>query len=392
MTTIHKQPINTSNFSNYGKPKINQHFNTIIKEESKDQGMSFEKGEPALTFDVPISKEERIEKIINGDNEPESESNISSFSPAEERQERRASFKRAADIERRAQQEMKIAKEKISQASRVDALLQEAKKDPTAVARALGIEPTEFLRQYQNAMFNIPTTVEEKLSPEQELRQKLEKYEQERKSEKEQFLQMQSQTVRSNYIYSKILPVINQDSDKYELLNMNGKEKCAEFIYDMMDAHYRQTGEELSAQDVAEEMEEQLTKEYLQRIETTKTIKKFSKHFSTDTDAPGEELSLNSNQLGDEPLVQKRTSSIENQSKSSQLGETSINTRDTVRSQGPTQRISAGGFPLSKPEPSQLLGTQDNSYQRQAAWDRKRESRINKIEEFAKKNNITKNM
>lgn len=387
MTLLRKQSINTSNFSNFGTPKVNRHNNTIIKEESKDQGMSFEKSEPALTFDVPpISKEDKIERIIN-DNTSE-EKQEKELSSTERREERRASFKRAADIERRAQQEMKIAKEKISQASRVDALLQEAKKDPTAVARALGLEPTEFLRQYQNAMFNIPTTVEEKLSPEQELRQKLERYEQERKIEKEQFQQLQSQTVRSNYIHSKILPVINQDIEKFELLNMNGKEKCAEFIYDMMDAHYRSTGEELSAQDVAEEMEEQLTKEFLSRIETTKTIKKFQKHFTIDTDAPGEELIISSEQLGDS-LPSKRTSAQDNQAlaSSNQLGSGPNTLHDTKRSQGPASRVSSN-FPMNAP----LLGTQDNSYQRQASWDRKRESRISKIEEFAKRNNITKNM
>ena len=398
MTIVYKET-NASNLQNFGAPKINKRFEDKVENvaqaakevaeasQTKDNSaISFENTTQALNFDFP-----KPDEVKEGS--PEA-TTTSPPTDAEKRAARREEFRNAANAERRAMEMQKQAQAQLNQAKQFQALMEQAKKDPTAVARALGMEPTEFLRQYQNAMFNIPTTVEEpKLNPEEEIKQRLSKYEDERRREKEEFERWKSQTVRNDYISAKILPVITSDPDKFELLNQNGKEACAGFIYDMMDAHYRATGEELNPSDVAEEMENQLVKEFEEKIAQTKKVKKFSKHFRYDTDAPGQEVTL-PGQLGEgdeqsPAAIQVRTSAQENQASASQLGanDTSLNTKP---SQGPAQRKPI--MPAA-PTPTQVLGpdVQANAYQRQTSMMSKKEQRIRQIEEYAKKAGITRN-
>lgn len=385
MTTIRKNPINSSNFANFGEPKVVKMYDDTPKENVAEamgttvEGLKpqhqviFERNPQILPTDtyLPPAPEQR-----DAPGESENASNQTELTPEQERNERRSAFKRAADVEQRARQMQKQAQEELKKLEQFKQFMSTAQKDPTAVAKALGMDPTEFLRQYQNAMFSIPNDPP-KPAPEEDVKTRLERYEEERRKEKEELQQFKSQSIRNEYIQSKILPVIQSDVDKYELLNQNGKEQCASFIYDMMDAHYRATGEELNPQDVAEEMENQLTKEFEEKLASTKKLKRFSKHFRTDTDAPGEEITIPGS-LGEDAAIEKRHSTQENQ----QLGvdsppDTSLNTRP---SQQPSTRR-----PVNAPSPSplSLLGqdAQANSYQRQNNMWNKKEQRIKRIEE-----------
>lgn len=200
--------------------------------------------------------------------------------PAEERAERRAAFKRAADIEARARQMEKAAQEKLQKAQRFEEVANKAKENPVEVAKALGMDPTEFLRQYQNQMFNIPTEPEK--PKEEDVQTRLSRYETERQEERKRAQELESQTVRNGYISQKILPNLLANKEKFEILNHNNIEASAGFIYDMMDQHYRATGEELNPLDVAEEMENQLAKELEDRIVQVKKFARFSKYFKED--------------------------------------------------------------------------------------------------------------
>ena len=375
MSIIRKNPLNF-NSSNFVSPKQIKMYDeanpppskSLIVEttsegstlESKpvetSSGISFEKGPPTLTFDVPDSEPSL---------QPESPTEQS---PEQKRQERAAAFKKAADVERRAQQELKAAREQLAQVKQFNELMAQAKKDPTAIARALGMDPTEFLRQYQNSMFNIPSEPDK--PKEETLEERMSRYEQERRAEKEELLRMQSHNIRTNYIQSKILPVIQADLDKYELINSNGVEQSASFIYDLMDAHYRNTGEELNAADVAEEMENQLMKEFESRIEFTKNVKKLKKHFRTDTDAPGVDVTI------PEPLGMRetRTSTQDNQ----QLGVnlTQSNSLSATPSQGlPTRR------PIMENPYAQIQSQQTPT---NTAFLSKKEAKLKRMEEFLK--------
>lgn len=196
---------------------------------------------------------------------------------AKKRQERADSFKRAAEMERKAQAAQKEAQAMMAQAKHFQELIVQAKQDPTLVAKAMGMSTEEFLRAYQNKVLSIDDAPQVK--PEEEVKQRLAQYEQERQQEKQRMAQLESQTIRQSYISSKILPVIISDVEKFQLLNMNGKENAAGFIYDMMDAHYRKTGEELSVTEIAEEMETQLTQEIENKINEMSKVKKFSNRF-----------------------------------------------------------------------------------------------------------------
>lgn len=197
---------------------------------------------------------------------------------APERIERRAAFKRAADIEARAQRMEKEAKEKLSRAEGFEKLKETASTDPVALAKALGMDPTEFLRRYQNQMLSIPNEVP--LKPEEEVKARLARYETERQKEKEEHEVLKAQTFRANYTAMKILPVITMDPVKFEILNENGAEASSQYIYDMIDKHYRETGEEWKATDVAEELENLLAQEVEEKIEKVKKSPRFAKHFS----------------------------------------------------------------------------------------------------------------
>jgi antitoxin component of RelBE/YafQ-DinJ toxin-antitoxin module len=390
MTTLRKNPINSSNFSNFNEPKVVKMYDDTPKENvAKELGTTVEDLKPqhAVTFDrqpqvlpginindVPVQESAPPPTgttIGATDDVPEEDPNLT---PEQRRAERRAAFKRAADVERRAVQMQKQAQEQLNQMKQFQSFMEQAKKDPTAVAKALGMDPTEFLRQYQNQMFNIPN---EPVKPaEESVQERLARYEEERKREKEELQQYKSQQIRNEYIQSRILPVIISDPDKFELLNQNGKEQCASFIYDMMDAHFRTTGEELNPLDVAEEMEAQLTKEFEEKLVATRKVKKFAKHFRTDTDAPGEELNV-PGQLGqDGSSIEVRNSVEQNQ----QLGapapnDTSLNAKTF---QGPSQRRPVNA---AVPQPTTLMGqdAQNNSYQRQASNWNKKQNRIDRI-------------
>lgn len=378
MSIVRKNPLNTSNFANFGNPKVNKLFEDVPKtnaagtpvEEVKSE-ISFEKPAQTITFDVADPATETHEA-------PES-------TPEERRDQRRQQFKSAADVERRAINMQKQAEEQLKQLNQFKTFMEQAKKDPTVMARALNMDPTEFLRQYQNAMFAIPNDPKQegpKLSPEEEVKARLERYDAERKAEREQFAEMRSNSIRQDYIQNKILPVILSNPSQYEILNLNGRDTCAGFIYDMMNAHYLQTGQELNPQDVADEMENQLSKEYEEKILMTKKLNKFKDHFRDDTSAPGQELSV-PGQLGEsDSPIQTRTSAIDNQAVAVPVG-SGINTNnDVVLSQGPTTRR-----PIqAAPSPAYSLGADAmaNSYGRQQNYANKRESRLSRMEAAAK--------
>ena len=244
--------------------------------QSRPKAISFDKEQAELPF-----KEEDI------DNAPLT------------RTERATQFRAARDAEKRAMQLKKQAEEQFNEAKGFQELLKEAKNDPTILAKALGMDPSELLRKYQNQMFNIKDEPEAPvLKPEEELKQRMDRYDAERYEERQRNEAISIQTVRQTYIQTKIIPVLSEEGGRFELLNMNGKEECAAYIYDMMNDHYTKTGEEWNVADVAEEMEAILTKDIEDKMKEVRKVSKFSKHFQ-----PEEEINESSkSQLGSSGL------------------------------------------------------------------------------------------
>jgi len=193
--------------------------------------------------------------------------------------ERRDAMKRANQEHQKAIQMQKEATALRQEASNFEELKKNAATNPVALAKALGMDPTEFLRRFQNEMFSIPNEEIKKEPP--TVDERLQSYEQERQAERAAAANYQSEMTRMNYINTKILPAIKGDTEKYQLLNHNNVETSAGFIYDMMNDHFKRTGEELNAEDVAEEMENQLMNEFEEKINSVRKIGKFSKHFKT---------------------------------------------------------------------------------------------------------------
>ena len=194
------------------------------------------------------------------------------------RTERAAQFRHARDVEKRAMQLKKQAEQQFDQARGFQQLMQEARKDPTVIAKAMGMEPNEFLRQYQNQMFNIKDEPEVTLKPEEEVKQRLDRYEAERIQERKLNQEIQSQTIKQTWVTTKILPVL--DEEEFELIHLQGsKEEIGGFIYDIMNDHYCKTGEELDPKEVAEEMERVLLADYESKVQGVRKAKKLSKYF-----------------------------------------------------------------------------------------------------------------
>lgn len=390
MTTVRKNPINASNFANFGEPKVNKRYDdtpaqnvadeigtTVEAMNANPNGVSFEKPAQTDLFDLPE------EQPVQPQASPAGEK-----SAAERRAEKRQEWKDANKTMQRALQMQKEAQAKLAQAQRFEQVAKTAHENPVEVAKALGMTPEEFLRKYQNQMFNIPEPKPE-LDPQEQMKQRFEQYEQERKREREEHETFKAQTIRQNYISTKIMPIITGDPDRFELLNYNNAELSASYMYDLMDAHYRQTGEEWSAQDVAEAYENELQKELEDKLSKIRGVKKFSKHFREATDAPGQEITIPA-QLGEDtdPTagIQRRNSVAQNQANNpGPLGSGPNTITDVKTTQGPVSRATISN-PLSS-----VPAANENAYQRQASWDRKRESRLNKVVEVTKRNGITRN-
>ncbi len=374
MTTLRHQTINSGNLSS--EVKVNKHFETSAPLSTSGDSKSvvdFSKQDQGITFDIPPADAEPTE--------------TTEASPQVTREERRATFKHAANVERRAMQMQKEAEHSLNQTKQVQQFLSLIDTDPVSAIKALGKDPNNILTKFQNGMFSIPN--EPEAAKVESVEEKISRYESERAKEKEENFKFQSNQIKSSYINTKILPIILAEPENFEILNMNGQETCAQFIYDMMDAHYRSTGEELNPRDVAEEMENQLLKEFEDKIVITKKVNKLKKHFRDDTEARGDDLEI-PEQLGQG--IQQRQSAIINQAAAPQLGGGPNTLTDTKTSQGPSQ--SRVMRPAATPSPSVLLGAdaQANSYQRQTSVYQKKQQRLAKIEEYARVNDIKRNI
>jgi len=206
----------------------------------------------------------------------EQDSNVE-LSAEEKRKARRDEWSQANQIKNRAIQAEKEAKEALAQARAFQELVAKTDVDPLELAKALGKDPNEFLRKYQNAMFNIKE--EEKPKPEEDVKTRLDRYEQAELQRQQKHQELQSNMIRQNYISSNILPAIKADTEKFQILNTSNLERTTAHIYDIMNSHYQATGETLNVNDVAEEYENMLAKEFEDKLQFVKKIGKFSKYF-----------------------------------------------------------------------------------------------------------------
>lgn len=216
-------------------------------------------------------------------------------SDAERRAQRREEYKEAALIKERALKIQREAEDKIRQAQQFSSLIDQAKEDPTVLAKALGLSPEELQRKMFNKMYSIkedPAPVKEE-SFEEQTKRRLAEYESERAQEKERRAEEARrsseenfQKVKHNYINNNILPLITEN---HEFIHRNDKYSCAAVIYDLMNAAYQEaasTGKDftLKAEDVINQMEEELERRAADQLTEAKNIKKLQKYFQADQD------------------------------------------------------------------------------------------------------------
>lgn len=242
----------------------------------------------------------RINQSSNSESleEKSQESDSSVMTDAERRQQRKAEYREAASIRNRALQMQKQAEEQIKQTKQFAELMQQAKEDPTILAKALNMDPSELQRKMFNKMYSIkedPAPVKEETFEEQAKR-RMDQYEQMMAQDKERIQQeryqeaeRETQRIKHNYISDNILPCI---TEMHEFIHHNDKQSCAALVYDLMNQAYQEhcnSGKSpesfaLKAQDVVDQMEEELEKRAQEQLMSAKNVSKLKKFFRDEDD------------------------------------------------------------------------------------------------------------
>lgn len=269
------QPVGTPNSSvqNLLEPKVIKSYENKPKAEPHVGEVSFAKAGKEPVAETATTTETAAPATETVKNETTEEK-----SAADKRAERREAYKETDKAYQRAIQMQKEAQAKLDRVAAFEKLVQSVDADPRELAKALGKDPTEFLRKYQNATFGI----KEEESPPDPIKQAQEQYAKEREADRQQLSQLQYQITKTNYIRDKILPELDKDPDKYELITKRNKDGNASLIYDIMNEHYQKYGEELTAAEVAEEMEAGLLRESEAQIKNAKEFKKLANYFKVD--------------------------------------------------------------------------------------------------------------
>lgn len=238
--------------------------------------------------------------------ESDSEQTQEPVSPEERRSQRKEEFREAASIRERALKMQRDAEEQGKQYKQFSELMQQAKEDPTILAKALNMDPSEFQRKIFNKSFSIkddPVPVKEETF-EEKTQRRLEQYESQLAEERErrnqelrQNNELQIQKVKRDYIQENIYPSINES---HEFIMRNDKESCASLVYDLMNNAYQehlQKGGQpesftLRAEDVVNQMEEELEKRAEEELEKIRGIGKLKKYFREDSSYRGEDGGL----------------------------------------------------------------------------------------------------
>ena len=152
------------------------------------------------------------------------------------------------------------------------------KGDLSGAAKALGMTAAEFREYAQNVLLTIPTPDAE-LTPEQKREADEKAFREEQATFRKEQETFRYQTIADNYIRDKVRPVL-ADKEKFEFIAQQDSGKIEAYIYNFMDQHFRKTGEELKAIDVAETIEAELEKTFTASVERHRSLKKVGKLFA----------------------------------------------------------------------------------------------------------------
>lgn len=257
-----------------------------IKKISVERSSAFGINEPSPGVEQNSGEEIHSERITDSDSEKHA--STIELSDAERRNKRKEEYREAALIREKAVQMQKRAQEQIKQTEQFYSLMQQAKDDPVVLAKALNITPEEFQRKLFNKMYSIKDEPQKEETFEEQTKRKLTEYEQERELDKERRVEEQKkysenefQRVKHSYITNNIIPLINES---HEFIHKNDKYSCAGLIYDLMNQAYQDATSKnedftLKAEDVVNQLEEELEKRAEQQILEARNIGKLKKYF-----------------------------------------------------------------------------------------------------------------
>src|SRR6202041_1538379 len=112
-----------------------------------------------------------------------------------------------------------------------------------ALAKALNVPVDTLLRKLQGAAFNLPTEkVEKPLTPEEKYNLLAMKYEQDMRQRDAQAQEFKNAVIQDSYINKHVLPILNKDPDKYELIHAEGLDESAAFIFSEVVKYCKENG------------------------------------------------------------------------------------------------------------------------------------------------------
>ena len=175
--------------------------------------------------------------------------------------------------ERAAQQTAKKVK---SEALAQDLL---RKGDLVGAAKALNMSPSDLAAYVDNARLQIPNP-DKKLSPEEQYKADEKKFKEDRLAFEQEQRDFKRSVIKDSYIKSKIAPVV-QDQEAFEFIHLNDVNKITDYIYEFMNNHFAETGEELLAKDVAENIERTMKETFIEGLKKTEKLKASAEFFAS---------------------------------------------------------------------------------------------------------------
>lgn len=208
------------------------------------------------------------------------EGEVGSVAVPKEKQ-RKDALERISARERALMQKEKLANEKLAKAEEFQRFFEQSKEDPKLIAKAYNMETGEFLTKIQNNILNIK---DEPKKPEQVIQQRFDLLEEQTRNLAEANFKAQ----RNNYISQHILPVLLKEADKFQFIN-DKLDLYAPYMHDMIHNHWIDTGGEKGGEiwkteDVAEELEKELTDQAEKQAIELKKNPKLKKYFKEEVE------------------------------------------------------------------------------------------------------------
>lgn len=196
----------------------------------------------------------------------------------------RKAYLEAQKARRRAQDLEKKARDGLTRAEAFDKAkaLAENGEDPTEILKAAGLNPVKYYQDLTKyALSDRGKTVEDPVQKElREHRERLDKYAKDLEVQAKTISDKEEVAAHNQVITDKVIPLLRDNSEKYECLLTEYGDKAAVEVYKTVWEIYQKTGKARSFTEVADEMEQYWGETIDKGIQAAAKLKKFQNRFA----------------------------------------------------------------------------------------------------------------